>query len=472
MSSCYGDLGCLNLTGFYDPKVRFVNAMPWSRAKIDTHFQLYTRLQPDVPDVFAWNVTADQLRQSAFDPRLETKLFAHGFLQIIKVPDYPMRTIRDALLQVGDFNVILVDWASGSKYDYIQATANTRVVGLEIARLIYLLQEAFGVTPDRFHVLGHSLGSHVAGYAGQKLRSLGRITGLDPAEPFFEGMSPLVRLDPGDAIFVDAIHTDGKRFTVPLPTVGLGMIDPVAHIDFYPNGGVTQPGCEKVIKNFSLKNGAFQGLRESVTCRHERANQFVAEALVTEASRDLGQCAFVAYACASYEKFLSGKCADCGPDGTGCAVMGLSSIASRPQQGTVKMYIQTSQEAPFCLYHYHVVVLLDSLSSPISGKLSLQLTGQEGQATLTLSKTDERFASGSQFTYLCTTQTRLGDILEGSLSVHSAGRGHSGELAIRRVDVSLMNSVAVARHKRRFVITLIPTLNDGDKILLSKCNTY
>lgn len=140
MSSCFGDLGCLNLTGFYDPRLRFVNAMPWPRAKIGTHFQLYTRRRPDAPQVFAWNVTADQLRQSAFDPRLETKLFAHGYLQITKVPDHPMRAIKDALLQVGDFNVILVDWASGSKYDYIQATANTRIVGLEIARLICLLQ--------------------------------------------------------------------------------------------------------------------------------------------------------------------------------------------------------------------------------------------------------------------------------------------------------------------------------------------
>ncbi|KAH7986361.1 hypothetical protein HPB49_026006 [Dermacentor silvarum] len=426
MSACYGDLGCLNLTGFYDPKVRFVNAMPWPRAKIGTHFQLYTRRKPDMPDIFAWNVTADQLRASAFDPRIETKLFAHGFLQVAKVPDFPMRAVKDALLQLGDFNVVLVDWASGSKYEYAQATANTRVVGLEIARFISLLQEAFGVTPNRFHVFGHSLGSHIAGYAGQKLRRLGRITGLDPAEPFFEGMSPLVRLDPSDAIFVDAIHTDGKRFMIPLPAVGLGMIDPVAHIDFYPNGGVTQPGCEKIVKNFSLKKGAWQGFRESLTCRHERANQFVAEALVTEASRDLGQCAFVAYACASYELFLSGKCADCGPDGTGCAVMGLSSITSRPRQGTVKMYIQTNQEAPFCR---------------------------------------------SRLTYLSTTRTRVGGILEGAINVLSAGKGYSGELAIQRVDVSLMNNIAVARYKKRTVIPLITTVNNGAQIMLSRCNT-
>lgn len=39
---------------------------------------------------------------------------------------------------------------------------------------------------------------------------MGRITGLDPAEPYFQGMGAHVRLDPTDANFVDIIHTDGK----------------------------------------------------------------------------------------------------------------------------------------------------------------------------------------------------------------------------------------------------------------------
>lgn len=60
------------------------------------------------------------------------------------------------------------------------------------------------------HIVGHSLGAHTAGYAGSLVPGLGRITGLDPAEPFFQGMPAHVRLDPTDADLVDVIHTDGK----------------------------------------------------------------------------------------------------------------------------------------------------------------------------------------------------------------------------------------------------------------------
>ena len=66
-----------------------------------------------------------------------------------------------------------------------------------------------------FHIVGHSLGAHIGGYAGEKLISLnqgklGRITALDPAQPLFQDMPEFVRLDPGDADFVDVIHTDAK----------------------------------------------------------------------------------------------------------------------------------------------------------------------------------------------------------------------------------------------------------------------
>jgi hypothetical protein len=41
-----------------------------------------------------------------------------------------------------------------------------------------------------------------------------------------------VRLDPTDAVFVEAIHTDGTATL----QIGLGLFQAVGHIDYYPNG--------------------------------------------------------------------------------------------------------------------------------------------------------------------------------------------------------------------------------------------
>ena len=73
------------------------------------------------------------------------------------------------------------------------------------------------------HVVGQSLGAHLASYIGSTLKNmgmgkLGRITGLDPAGPLFEQTDPQVRLDPDDALFVDVIHTDAT----PLAAGGKG----------------------------------------------------------------------------------------------------------------------------------------------------------------------------------------------------------------------------------------------------------
>lgn len=60
------------------------------------------------------------------------------------------------------------------------------------------------------------------------------ITGLDPAGPFFTSRSEQHRLDPSDATFVDVVHTNA---------LVQGIIERSGHIDFFMNGGLTQPGC-------------------------------------------------------------------------------------------------------------------------------------------------------------------------------------------------------------------------------------
>lgn len=47
--------------------------------------------------------------------------------------------MSEALLEHGDFNVIATDWGGGSAVLYSQAAANTRLVGLEVSKLIAFL---------------------------------------------------------------------------------------------------------------------------------------------------------------------------------------------------------------------------------------------------------------------------------------------------------------------------------------------
>lgn len=39
-------------------------------------------------------------------------------------------------------------------------------------------QDNFKAKPETFHILGHSLGAHIAGYAGERVQYVGRITGI------------------------------------------------------------------------------------------------------------------------------------------------------------------------------------------------------------------------------------------------------------------------------------------------------
>jgi hypothetical protein len=57
---------------------------------------------------------------------------------------------------------------------------------------------------------------------------------LDPAMPLFVTNDKNKKVDPGDALFVDVLHTNA---------LWKGKLEASGHVDFYANGGLTQPGC-------------------------------------------------------------------------------------------------------------------------------------------------------------------------------------------------------------------------------------
>lgn len=112
-------------------------------------------------------------------------------------------------------------------------------VGRYLAKFLEFLRMKGNLVLNDVHILGHSLGAHVAGFTGAYMSGkIGRITGMDPARPGFETprfKDPKDRLDASDAKFVDVIHTCAGT---------IGFAKPIGHADFYPNGGTfRQPGC-------------------------------------------------------------------------------------------------------------------------------------------------------------------------------------------------------------------------------------
>ncbi|GIY38430.1 inactive pancreatic lipase-related protein 1 [Caerostris darwini] len=274
------------------------------------------------------------------------------------------------MLKLGDYNVFIVDWTEYNGFPYEQAVANTRVIGAIVAKMIKFLIKEAGISPESVHLIGHSLGAHTAGYAGERIPNLGRITGLDPAGPYFQSVGPEVRLDPTDALFVDAIHTDGAEIIIR----GLGMNDAVGHMDFYPNGGQLQLGCVHTSQSGSGAVGAMTNTENSFIvdsplstfgecpialfgiphkieqnfsfiftaffifngCDHERANEFFMESVNHEN-------AFQSVLCDSYSDYENGKC----KDSSVTAQMGFHAKKIPGLKFPAKFYLRTRGDTPF-----------------------------------------------------------------------------------------------------------------------------
>ena len=106
-----------------------------------------------------------------------------------------------------NLNVILVDWGPGARKVYGQSVQNTRVVGREIGRFAQFLNAETGASYDRMHLVGHSLGAHIAGYAGAFQPGIGRITG----EYWYSLVAPLtvrrvIHVKPSPAMLPLPIH--------------------------------------------------------------------------------------------------------------------------------------------------------------------------------------------------------------------------------------------------------------------------
>ncbi|XP_046737197.1 lipase member H [Diprion similis] len=243
----------------------------------EVKFFLYTRRnRENGQEVNITKSGSSNIRELNFNPGNPTKVIIHGYNSDMQLDS--LVRIRNEYLARGECNVIAVDWHRlAAAPCYPVAVHNVPHVGRCLGQLIQILRDV-GATD--LHVIGFSLGAHVPAFTARALRpyKLPRITGLDPAMPLYITVSRDEKLDPRDADFVDVFHTNAFI---------QGKVEASGHIDFYMNGGITQPGCwEK---------------RNPFGCNHHRAAIYFAESINSEVG-------FWGWPCPGLLSYLLGLC--------------------------------------------------------------------------------------------------------------------------------------------------------------------
>lgn len=397
-SVCYGDLGCFSTDPPFTSAQRPNPTLPESPDSIKSKFQLYTREAKTTPQDLDPRQPATITSTWSHFKKRPTKFIVHGFLDDPNLSPW-MRQMKDEFLTQGDYNVIIVDWSHGNLLPYGQAAANTRIVGAQIALVVNALIHSFDVAAGNFHIIGHSLGAHICGYAGERIPGLGRITGLDPAGPDFTDTDKVVRLDPTDAVFVDNIHSDAQNLLL----LGFGMKTAVGHSDFFPNLGHDQPGCTRDIITNLIENGLVQGVEEEAACNHLRAIKFFSESINT-------QCPFLGFPCANEDDFKNNLCHSC--TSAGCAALGFKANLHIPPNGQqAKYYLTTADKAPFCRYHLDVTLKFSSSSDTEEGTASVIINGDKGTSgKIKLTSDPVNFQPGHSYKYYVLVPSDVGNV--------------------------------------------------------------
>jgi len=371
---CYRGFGCFTNSKPFNPNL----PLPQDPNELKTQFTLRTREHNK-----NYNITqTENIKNSTFDGKRPTKVIIHGFVLSETVSMWVPK-MTAAILEAEDVNVIQANWVDGARTKYDQAVSNTRIVGIQIKKLIRHLCRNYGAKSVDFHLIGFSLGAHVAGFAGKELNAsghkLGRISGLDPANPSFNSDSSLVRLDKSDAKFVDVIHTDIKTIL----HIATGMNRSLGHVDFWPNAGEDQPGCHE---GFMSSKSFLASMQDMAICDHLRAHELYIDSINTDAP-------MVGYKCANYAAFKRGNCLRCEYkhkskddkerlNNNRCNTMG---YWATPPHGdrkkvSVNYFLDTAKEAPFAMHDYQIQIrwrMIPGIThSEIKAKMAVKLYGE------------------------------------------------------------------------------------------------
>jgi len=241
---------------------------------------IYYKCNNEIPATIAYPITApEELLKVLEDKR--TIFYVFGYLQFPE--DANVQLMMKALCNERTDNVVLLDWSKYSISTYWSAFQNGEKVGSLFAQSIRLLVNN-GLDLSKIYIVAHSLGVHIAGFAGKcNDFVIPRITGLDPANSLFYPFG--CYLTPTDAAWIDIIHTDMG---------GYGTPTRIGTAEYYVNGGTRpQPGCRLI--GLPLSKGGI--------CSHQRSVELYAESKRHPTK-------FNAVQCPSYADYIENNCKD------------------------------------------------------------------------------------------------------------------------------------------------------------------
>uniref|UniRef100_A0A4W2GBD7 Hepatic triacylglycerol lipase n=1 Tax=Bos indicus x Bos taurus TaxID=30522 RepID=A0A4W2GBD7_BOBOX len=274
---------------------------------------------------------------------------------------------------------------------------------LPLVMIVHGWLESVQFSPSHVHLIGYSLGAHVSGFAGSYMsrkHKIGRITGLDAAGPLFEKASLSDRLSPDDANFVDAIHT----FTWEHMGLSVGIKQPIAHYDFYPNGGSYQPGCHflELYKHFA-KHG-LNAITRTVKCAHERSVHLFIDSLLHADMQSM------AYLCRDMDRFSQGLCLSCKKGR--CNTLGYHTRQERQSKKSKSLFLVTRAQSPFKVYHYQFKIqFINQTENPVEPTFTVSFLGTRGERQkipITLSK---GITSNETYSFLITLDVDIGELI-------------------------------------------------------------
>ncbi|XP_067005269.2 phospholipase A1 [Anabrus simplex] len=276
---CYPEVGCFS-TGypwnrtvdrenntFFTPKIA---PPPRSPQELNNSITLFNRKTGFQDGILIYRKQAlGNLNQLNIEKKII--MIPHGYDGFIN--NIFLLDMREAILKKEDVNILMIGWGALTGPDnFAQSVSDIRVVGAEMAGVIETLRQYFN-SSLYIELVSLSIGVPLLGYIGKSLKNLEAkpvqlIVGLDPVGIGFEGV-PEIRLTNTDAEFVVVVHTDCDV---------LGTYTRQGDVDFFMNGCVDQPGCQR--------NGSSV---EEHTCSHLKAVEYFTKSLSSDDCELWGQ---------------------------------------------------------------------------------------------------------------------------------------------------------------------------------------